>query len=597
MNKPDFGGYVTKNDLLCSDGRTIRKDAFKHHDNGRVPLVWQHFRDSPENVLGHVVLENRNDGVYGYGYFNNTEQGKNAKEYVQHGDINALSIHAHKLVQNGSDVLHGVITEVSLVLAGANPGAFIDTVAFDHSDDSEAEAIIYSGEMLEHSMFHESKPTEPDTKEIIEHEEKNVPDSKEKTVQDVIDTFDEDQKIALEFIIGSILEEYGIDPDKEMKQSAEGDDVARNVFDSAGNEYDEVLTHGEFLEAIETAKEQRITLKNAFLEHGIRNIGNLYPDSKPLAGGAQTYARDMAWVGDVLSNVNRAPFSKFRTTWFDLTADEARAKGYIKGNQKQEEFFSSGRRFTMPTTIYKKQSFDRDDVLDITDMDIVAYIKEEMSVMLREAQAKQVLVGDGKPVSDQTRIDPTKFIPVAEDVYFFNTKFTITETGVADWEGDVPQNFTSETEALMPSAPTPTQIEDAILRMRPAIKGGTGSPMLFVSESVSTELFLQKDRQGRRIYRTMDELAASLRVSKIVELPDSEFRKVVAAGANYAGQKLVALMFNPADYTIGADKGGNATMFDDFDIDFNKYKYLLETRCSGMLRNIKSAASLYVKVA
>ena len=546
--KYDFGGYATRNDLKCSDGRTIRKDAFKENDGDTVPLVWHHMHNDPANILGHAVLENREDGVYVYGKFNNTESGINAKALVEHGDINRLSIHANGLVQKGKDVIHGSIREVSLVLAGANPGAFIDNIAIEHSDGSytedTSEAVISSGLELDFEdleMFHEDEPAKK---------------SEDKTVADVFNSLSEEQKNVVYFMIGQALEAGDVEHSDDDYFYQGGERMKVNVFDKTDKENRETLSHSQ-IEAIISDAQKCGSLKEAFLAHteeyGIENINYLFPDAKTVTPTPEMIARDMAWVRGVIDGAKHTPFSRIKSTAADITAEEARAKGYIKGNLKKEEVIKLLKRVTTPTTIYKKQKLDRDDIIDITDLDVVAWLKAEMRLMLDEEIARAVLIGDGREVEDPDKINEENIRPIAKDNELYAH----------------PVN-------LAPNVSGNSLVE-AILRARKNYKG-TGSPTLYTTEDIITDLLLIKDKIGRRLYPTEAELASALRV-----------KSIVAVEAMETMPNLLGILVNINDYTIGADKGGQVSMFDDFDIDYNQYKYLIETRISGCLTKPKSA--------
>lgn len=548
----DFSGYATKNDLKCSDGRTICKDAFKDNDGQKVPLVWQHLHNEPYNVLGHALLENREDGVYAYCTFNDSEAGKNARLLVEHGDITALSIYANKLIQKGSSVIHGDIREVSLVLTGANPGALIDNLAFQHSDGSETiddtEAIIYSGDniALEHAEKQEQEP--------------------DKTIEDVFNTLNEEQKTAVYAMISKALE-VEEDDEEEVEHSEKGGNIVKkNVFEGLEEKSKNVLSHSQMVEIFEDAQRTG-SLKESFLAHiatyGIDPIEDLFPEARTITPTPELIKRDTEWVAGVISGTRHSPFSRIKSTAADITADEARARGYVKGAMKKEEIVRILKRTTMPTTIYKKQKLDRDDILDITDFDVVAWIKAEMRIMLDEEIARAVLIGDGRPVDgDDDKINEECIRPIYtdDDLYSHHVKLT--------------------------SEKTVEDLIDEIVRARKEYKG-SGNPDMYIDTDTLTDMLLLKDITGRRIFRTVSELAAELRVSKIVEVPVMiEQTRVDDEGDTL---QLKAIIVNLSDYVIGADKGGSINMFDDFDIDYNQYKYLMETRISGALIRPKSA--------
>lgn len=568
----DFSGYATKVDLKCSDGRVIRKDAFKHNDGQTVPLVWQHVHNDPTNVLGHAILENREDGVYTYCTFNDTETGKHAKALVEHGDITSLSIHANQLKQKGDSVLHGQIREVSLVLAGANPGALIDNLNIEHADGSQetdnSEAIIYTGE-----------PISLDTKEIIH--------ASEKTVGDIFETLNEEQKQVVYAMLASALESKQKDVDHSTEEG--GTFMKKNIFEKeTGDEQQKTtLSHSDIQEIFATAQKCG-SLKEAFLSHlgdppegagidyGITDIEFLFPDAKTVTPTPTFISREMGWVQGVINGTRHSPFSRIKSMAADITADEARALGYVKGNLKKEEVIKLLKRVTTPTTIYKKQKLDRDDIVDITDMDVVAWLKAEMRVMLDEELARAVLIGDGRDPASEDKINEEHIRPIYTDDDMYAHRITLTiDTTIA-------------------ATPT-TQVVEAIIRARKNYKG-SGTPALYVNTDVLTEMLLSKDKLGRRLYNTEAELASALRVSKIVEVPvmDGVTRDDDTDPADVITYGLVGIMVNLKDYVMGADKGGQISLFDDFDIDYNQYKYLLETRCSGALIHPKSAMVIEV---
>lgn len=551
MAKPekyDFSGWATKYNVKCSDGRTILKHAFKEDDTKIIPLVWNHNHVEADNVLGHAYLEERDEGIYAYCSLNDTEQGRNAKELVQHGDITSLSIFANKLKQNGNkEVMHGVIREVSLVLAGANPGASIDYVV-SHADDSESEdATIYNDEnALE--MFHaEEKPDDTGTKKEGDSTKK---DKKEKTVQDVLDTMTEEQLNVLYLLVGAANEEAKNGGKEEMKH---------NAFDEIKNDKGEVLTHSEFVEIIAEAR-QKGSVKDAFLAHGITDIGNLFPEDKAV-GGPETVSRNMEWVAKIMGTVHHTPFARVKSSLINITGEQARAKGYVKGNQKVEEVVTALKRSTSPQTVYKLQKIDRDDIVDITDFDVIAYLKSEMRVMLDEELARAFLIGDGRSAEANDKINPINIRPVWGDSETYTVKRVLERaSGASD-------------EAFAKAF-----IKD-VIKSRKLYKG-SGNPTLFTTEDMLTNMLLIEDKNERVVYDTVEKLKTALRVSDIVTVGPME-------GANRKDElnqyNLLGVLVNMRDYNVGADKGGNVNMFDDFDINFNKYEYLIETRCSGAL--------------
>jgi len=571
----DFSGYATKNDLTCGDGRIIRKDAFKDCDGKTVPLVWHHIHNDPMNVLGHADLENRDDGVYAYCSFNDTPAGQNAKELVKHGDITSMSIYANKLKQQGSNVIHGVIREVSLVMAGANPGALIDPLSIQHDDgdltELDDEAIIYSGE-----LFHSEDLAHADD----ENDEDDMPNkSNDKTVQDVIDSMTEEQKNVMYFMVGQALKEKSGADDEDVEHDDLGDDMHRNVFDQTVDDDTEVLSHDAMNEIL--AEAPRIgNLKDAFLEHGIENLEVLLPDYKNLDNTPTWIKRETEWVTSLWGSLKKTPFSRIRSRYANITEYEARARGYITGNQKIEEYFSIASRTTTPTTVYKLQKLDRDDIVDITDIDIVAWMRQEMRGMLEEELAAAVLIGDGRPSNDVSKINESNIRPIYTDDDLFCIHELVT----------------------IPSNATDVQLAKALIRVallsRKKYKG-TGRPWFITTNDVITRMLLAEDQIGHRLYNNDADLAAALRVSRILEVPILEGATRTAQIPNPSGSGTVAqtrtllgLIVNPSDYVIGADKGGAVTMFDDFNLDFNKYEYLIETRCSGALKDPYTAIAL-----
>ncbi len=564
MNKGyDFSGWATKNDILCSDGRTIRKDAFKDNDGKTVPLVWNHSHNDPNNVLGHCVLENRDEGVYTYGTFNDTEQGKNAKSLVEHGDVTALSIWANKLKQNRGDVLHGDIKEVSLVLAGANIGACIDSV-IKHGEESEEEAVIYTGEDI--VLAHADTTTKSENKE----EDKPMADTKEKTVKDVFDTLTEEQKNVVYALIGQALESNSADDNMEHSESEGGNEMKHNVFDQDDMNGNDTLSHAE-MEAIIADGKRFGSMKESFLAHaeeyGIKSIDYLFPEPKTLNNPPEFIKRDMGWVSKVMGTVHHTPFSRIKSMFADITEDEARAKGYIKGKLKKEEVFSLLKRTTTPTTVYKKQKMDRDDVVDITDFDVIAWLKSEMRMMLDEEIARAILIGDGRLSSSDDKINETNIRPVVSDDDLYTIKSKVT----------VAANATGADKAKA--------FIDQVIRSRKEYKG-SGNPTLFTTEDMVTECLLLEDKIGHKLYKTEAELATTMRVKEIVTVEVMEGLK------DKNSKEVAGIIVNLADYNVGADKGGSVNMFDDFDIDYNQQKYLIETRCSGALVKPYSAITL-----
>lgn len=572
--KYDFSGWATRNNIKCSDGRTILKDAFKQHDGQTVPLVWNHQHNESANVLGHAVLENRDEGVYAYCTFNDTEAGKNAKLLVEHGDVTALSIYANQLKQKGSNVMHGTIREVSLVLAGANPGAFIDSV-IRHGEFCEDEAVIYTGEEL--TLQHADDPSDKADKKDKKGDDEV--DNNEKTIQDVFDTLNEEQKNVVYALIGQALE------DKEMAQSAieenenniEEDggeqEMKHNVFEGKETENNDVLSHDAMETILKDAKRYG-SLKESFLAHaesyGIKDIEWLFPDAKNVNMPPDFIKRDDSYVQKVMRGVHHVPFSRIKSMHANITADEARAKGYIKGNRKKEEVFTLLKRTTTPTTIYKKQKLDRDDVVDITDFDVVAWLKMEMRMMLDEEIARAILVGDGRLSDSDDKINETCIRPISKDDDLYCVKASVAAAAAAT-DDDIAKAFIK-----------------TVIKSRKEYKG-SGSPTLFTTEDVITNCLLLEDKNGRVIYDTVDKLATALRVKEIVAVEVMEGAKTTV---NNVEKPLMAIMVNLVDYYVGADKGGAVNMFDDFDIDYNQQKYLMETRCSGALVKPYSAVAV-----
>ena len=567
----DFSGWATKNNLKCSDGRTILKDAFKHDDGVTVPLVWNHQHNDPINILGHALLENRDEGVYAYCKFNETDSGKNAKILVEHGDVSALSIYANQLKQQGGNVIHGAIREVSLVLAGANPGAFIDSV-IAHGEESEEEAVIFTGEdiVLSHANEDKTEKKDPEPKEEEKKEEmkEEMKEEKQKTVKEVFDTLTEEQKTVVYAIIGQIMEEN----QNESKDIEGGkEEMKHNVFDNDKENKEEVLSHSD-TEAIFSDARRYGSLKDSVLAHGITNLEYLFPEDTNLNKVPEFISRDTGWVKNVMSSVHHTPFSRIKSQFADITEDDARAKGYTKGKLKKEEVFSLLKRSTTPTTVYKKQKLDRDDVIDITDFDVVSWIKGEMRMMLDEELARAFLIGDGRLSSSDDKINEQNIRPIYNDADLYTVKAEI----------DVGASATSEDKAKA--------FIKSVIKNRKEYKG-TGSPTLYTTEDVVADCLLLEDSNGRFIYDTMDKLKNVLRVKDIVTVPVMEGAK----GAK--GGDLMAILVNLADYNVGADKGGAVNMFDDFDIDYNAQKYLIETRCSGALIKPYSAIAFEIKAA
>lgn len=586
----DFSGWATRNDLKCSDGRVIRRDAFKHDDGIKVPLVWNHQHDDPRNVLGHAWLENRPEGVYTYGFFNDSESGEIGKILVKHGDICALSIYANQLQQRGCDVLHGEIREVSLVHAGANPGAFIDSM-LKHGENSDDEAIIYTGMplYLSHSDAdkQEDKADDGEKKETSEKKddpEKKTDSDEEKTVADVINSMTEEQKNVMYAMIGRAMDDQG-ESDPESEDNNDDDSkggtntMKHNVFDKDDRQKENVLVHSD---GSEVSSEEISTifgdikrygsLKDSVLAHGIDNVDYLFPDAQTLANTPEFIQRDTGWVKKVMSGVHHTPFSRIKSIFADITEDDARAKGYFKGKLKKEEVFGLLKRTTTPTTVYKKQKMDRDDVVDITDFDVVAWLKSEMRMMLDEELARAYLIGDGRLASSDDKINEQNIRPIFKDEELYTIQATVSVQSSAT-EDDKAREF-----------------------IRTAIKArknykGSGQPTLYTTEDILTDCLLLTDTTGRDLYTDVAQLAKKLRVKEIVTVP-------VMEGVNGKnGGALMGIIVNLADYNVGADRGGAVNMFDDFDIDYNQQKYLIETRCSGALIKPYSAIALELSTA
>lgn len=593
--KYNFGGYATKNNIRCADGRVIRQDAFKDCDGIKVPLVWQHQRNSPDNVLGHALLENRKDGVYAYCLFNNTDQAQIAKELVEHGDLSSLSIHANQLKQQGNNVTHGMIREVSLVIAGANPGAVIDNLGFEHSDrgwvEDPEEAYISWMEELDHSVDFEASPNQNDTNDNdLEHAEDDSDDTKEtgESVKAIFDAMTDKQKKVVYAMVGAALAEG--DDDEEEGDDAEhsedyyddeegGDDMKHNIFEKGGKQ-DNSLTHDEMVAIFDDARRsQTHSLKETMLEHGIENLEILFPEAQAISKTPDLITRDMEWVPKVWNATKKTPFSRIKSMTANITEDEARAKGYIKGKKKSEETFALLKRSTTPQTVYKKQGLDRDDIIDISDFDVVAWMKAEMRMMLNEELARAILVGDGRSVSSDDKINEQNIRPVYTDDDLYTIKYNVNLAGITD--------TTERANAII----------DAANISRIQYKG-SGSPVFYTDSYTLTNLLLAKDKLGYRLYKSVSELATAMRVREIVEVPVMEnlTRTFTSEGGTSKTMKLIGLIVNLSDYAVGADRGGAVSMFDDFDIDYNRYKYLIETRCSGALIKPYSAIVLETEV-
>lgn len=557
MTNPDFSGWATVNDMLCTDGRVIRQDAFKHNDGMTVPLVWNHQHDDPFNVLGKARLENRKKGVYAYCYLNDTPQGEQVRALLKHGDVCSLSIWANKLQQQANNVLHGDIKELSVVLAGANPAAFIDNVIM-HGDIMDDEVFLYTGEpILIHSDEYEENKPENTNKNKDEKDNVKMPNN-DKTIEDVINTMTKEQKDVMYAIIGMALEDKG---DENKEETGQGEkEMKHNVFDTTEPQRD-ALSHSEMTAIFSDAKRTG-SLKDAVLAHGIDDIDWLFPEATNLNTPPDFIKRDMGWVSKVMGGVHHTPFSRIKSMFADITEDEARAKGYIKSKQKKDEVFGLLKRTTTPTTIYKKQKLDRDDVIDITDFDVVAWLKQEMRMMLDEEIARAILVGDGRGNSDDDKINELNIRPIwkDEDLYTVKSKITLT----ADVTDDV------KAKAFIKN----------VIKSRKNYRG-SGNPTLYIDEDLLTACLLLEDNNGRIIYESVEKLATTLRVKEIVTVPVME--GLTRKDETMNDLTLGAIMVNLQDYNVGADKGGAVSMFDDFDIDYNAQKYLIETRCSGAM--------------
>lgn len=584
--KFDFGGYLTRYNIKCTDGRTILKDAFKDCDGMVIPMVWQHMHDEPSNVLGNLVLEHRDDGVYAWGTFNSSKSGQEAKILVDHGDVKSLSAYANSLIEKTKNVIHGVIREGSLVLAGANPGAKIDYLSFEHMDGSthvsDEDAIIFSADEI--SLEAEAADTS-DKKDEVKHA-----DDEEETIEDIFDTLSDKQKDAVYALIGGLVtdEEEGEAAQSDIKHQ-EGDSkiMKKNVFDSVRvvKDYErKILTPQQFAVVMEDAKKMG-SLKQSVMAHagtyGIDNIDYLFPDAQAVTDAPTFISRKMEWVSGVINGSKHTPFSRIKSVHADITVETARALGYVTGSLKKEEVFGLLRRITTPTTVYKKQKLDRDDIVDITGFDVVAWLKAEMRVMLDEEIARASLVSDGRdPVTQaEDKVDETHIRSVWKDADLYSHHH------------------------FMASNVTDAEVMDHAVRARNAYRG-SGSPTLYVGPTILTEWMLLKDTTGRRLYATEAELAAAMRVSSIVEvgLFDSLSREVDpllpdGPGGTPTLHNLLGIILNMRDYTMGADRGGQVSFFDDFDIDYNQQKYLIEARMSGCLVQPKSAIVLERAVA
>lgn len=574
----DCRGWATKFGVLCGDGLTIMPGAFREQDGQEVPLVWNHQHNDAKNVLGHALLKAEPEGMRAYVTFNDTDQGRNAKALVKNRDITSFSIWANGLQYAGDksrgNVAHGVIRELSLVLAGANPEAHIDEV-LAHGEASVDEGVIYNnaGDMeYDSGEFDDTLEHSDEKKEEPEMAEETKKTENEETVKDVYNSMSDKQKQVVDYMVSMALNEG-----KKTEDTEEETEVKHNIFDKETERTEDVLSHDAMTTIINDAKKGRLTLKEAtedYLEHsegdyGIKQIDQLFPNYKELNTPPKFIDRDQSWVSVVMNGVKHVPFSRVKTSFADITADEARAKGYTKGKKKIEEVFTLLKRTTDPQTVYKKQKFDRDDIIDITDFDVVAWVKGEMRGKLNEELARAFLIGDGRSSAADDKIQETHIRPIWTDDDLFTVKREVT---IGTTEGETASNLIDDT-----------------IRARKEYKG-SGNPTLFTSEDVLAEMLLLKDKNGVRLYKSVDELATAMRVAKIVTIPQFEnLTREVSAGGKKDTFTLKAIMVNLADYTVGADKGGAVSMFEDFDIDYNQEKYLIETRCSAALTVPKSA--------
>ena len=613
--KADFAGWVTKNNIRCADGRVIRHGAFKDQDGAVVPLVWSHQHQDPSLVLGKVLLENRPEGVYGYSFLNGNRKARDSKELIAHGDINSYSIYANHLKQEGSSVMHGIIREVSLVLAPANPGAYIEVKSFAHADDpdSDYEAVITSGEefdVLAHS--------DEDYFDADDEKEEPMGTDGEMTVDDVQEVFDnmtDEQKDAVAYLVGRAAEESGDEDyddedleegydedydedyddedydedydDEDYDDYEEDEEMKHNVFDNDVYEGD-FLSHDDmnelFATSIADAKNHGGSWKESFIAHaeqdyGIEDIDLLYPDYHSMSTTPEFISRRMDWVAKVNNGVKHVPFARIKTLFADITEEEARAKGYIKGKKKKTEVFTLLKRNTDPQTIYKLQKLDRDDTVDITDFSVVAWLRQEMRTMLDEEKARAILIGDGRAADAEDHISPDHIRPIATDSYLYTVKVPV----------NVATGYTGATLAK--------EFIDGVIRSRKLYKG-TGKPSLYTTEDMLTECLLLEDGIGHKLYKSTQELATTLRVEEIVTAEPMENHRITFTTENdetVANKLLLGVIVNLEDYRVGADNGGETNTFEDFDIDFNQYKYLIETRCSGALVKPFSALTYYVE--
>lgn len=570
--KPDFEGWGTRSNLKCADGLTIMDGAFASCDGKVVPLVWAHQHDSPHSVLGHALLKNAKGGVRIKAWLNDTESGQCARTLVHNGDVTALSIYANELKKKANSVVHGVIKEVSLVLAGANPGAYIDCVNLAHSEDwDDGEAYIFTGLGIE--IGSEEDIAHEDSKENNDMEDKDKGNKKEKTVADVFDELTDEQKKVVYGLIGTILEEHGITDNKEEEE------VKHNAFEQ-NHKNDDALMHDAIRDFMADAKANNVSsVKQAYLAHaqdyGITDVEYLFPEAKNLNVPPDFIKRDTGWVSDLMSSIHHTPFARIKSMFADITEDDARAKGYLKGTQKKDEFFSLIKRQTEAKMIYKRQRMDRDDIIDITDFDVIAWLKSEMRMMLDEEIARAILVSDGRPAGSDIKISETNIRPIWKDDDLYTIKYKV-NIGVNATPSEAAKEFIR-----------------SCVKSRKNYKG-SGSPTLFTTEDMLTDMLLLEDLNQRIIYETQDKLATACRAKKIVTVPVMEGLTREAGGKTY---ELMGILVNPVDYNVGADKGGAIRMFDDFDINFNQEIYLIETKISGALIRPYSAIVLEREIA
>ena len=558
----DFKGWATKNDCRCSDGLTIRRDAFKGCDGKKVPIVYNHDHSNIDNVIGHAVLKNLPEGVYAYGKLNDTKNGQIAKILVQSGDLNAMSICANEIKKVGSDVIHGTIREVSLVLAGANPEAFIEEVISHSADPEDQEVIAYFNDPIELSHADNTEEKKQEEKKVAEETKKTSTEEtdSEETVADVYNSMTDKQKLVVNALVAQVMADKDSEDETEQSTDMEGEDTVKyNVFDKSTGKDETTLVHSETLTATLKDAKRLGSLKESAIQHGIENLEVMFPDHKSVTASPTPITRDMEWVNVVMSGVHHTAFARIKSIFADLTEDDARAKGYLNGKYKKEQVFGLLKRTTDPTTVYKKQKMDRDDLID-ADFDVVAMLRSEMRMMLNEELARAFLFGDGRLASSDDKINELCIRPVWTDEDLFTIKYPFTVTQQTD---------DAKAKAFITAA----------IKARKNYKGA-GSPVLVTTEDNLTNMLLLTDSTGRDIYTDEAQLARKLRVSRIVTVPVMEGLKRSAGSKNY---ELYGLILNMRDYNVGADKGGAVTMFDDFDIDYNAQKYLIETRCSGAL--------------